>query len=272
MATYAVGDIQGCFRAMQRLLKAIRFRPARDKLWLAGDLVNRGPDSLGVLRWARSLGDRAVVVLGNHDLHLLALARAGEEPRRRDTLGPILEAPDREDLLDWLRQQKLMHHEGGFAMVHAGLLPGWTVARALALAREVEEVLRGPRADWLLETMYGDRPATWRESLRGAERYRVIINAMTRMRLLDRGDGMDLDYSGPLGGAPKGLSAWFDIAGRRSARTPIICGHWAALGLLVRPNLIALDTGCAWGRSLTAVRLEDRAVFRVRCRRRAGAQ
>jgi bis(5'-nucleosyl)-tetraphosphatase (symmetrical) len=264
MPTYAIGDIQGCFQELLRLLEVIDFRPSRDRLWLAGDLVNRGPDSVGVLRWARDLGDRATVVLGNHDLHLLAVAHVGAGKKLRDTLAQILAAPDRDELLGWLRKQKLMHRDGQLAMVHAGLLPGWTVTQALKLAREVEEVLHGPRSGWLFDSMYGDRPARWKADLRGADRYRVIINAMTRLRMLDEAGEMDLDYSGPLEGAPPGLTPWFEVRGRRSAGTTIICGHWAALGLMLRPDLIALDTGCAWGRELTAVRLEDRKVFQVR--------
>ncbi|HEY3447852.1 MAG TPA: symmetrical bis(5'-nucleosyl)-tetraphosphatase [Myxococcales bacterium] len=265
MATYAVGDIQGCFGALQRLLKRIRFS-RRDRLWLAGDLVNRGPDSLAVLRWARSLGKRVTVVLGNHDLHLLAVSYDLAPKRHRDTLLPILEAPDREELLGWLRHQKLMHREQGYVMVHAGLLPEWSVTKALSLAREVEQVLRGPRPARLFETMYGDEPARWRDGLRGPDRRRVIINAMTRMRMLTPSGKIDLSYSGALGGAPAGLIPWFDYPGRRNLATPIVCGHWAALGLLMRDDLLSLDSGCAWGRSLTALRLEDRKVFQVGCR------
>ena len=264
MATLAVGDIQGCYEALQRLLEETSFDPAKDRLWLTGDLVNRGPDSLRVLRWARGLGDRAVVVLGNHDLHLLAVASHGASPKRRDTLLGILEAPDRDELLDWLRHQKLMHHENGFAMVHAGLLPGWSIAKALKLAGEVERELREfPRR--LFDTMYGDEPARWSERLDRGDRHRVIINAMTRMRMLNRAGEMSLSYSAAPAKAPGDLVSWFDVPGRASATTPIVCGHWAALGLVLRPDLLALDSGCVWGRKLTAVRLEDRAVFQVGC-------
>ncbi|MBI5548178.1 MAG: symmetrical bis(5'-nucleosyl)-tetraphosphatase [Deltaproteobacteria bacterium] len=265
MATYAVGDIQGCMKAVERLLKKVCFDPRRDRIWLAGDLVNRGPDSLGVLRWARSLGDRAVVVLGNHDLHLLAVAHAGAPAKRRDTLAPILEAPDRDELLGWLRRQKLLHREDRYAMVHAGLLPGWSVAQALELARELEDALAGPHAGGVFERMYGDEPRSWRDGLRGPDRRRVVINALTRMRMLTRRGEMDLGYSGSLADAPPGLIPWFDFPGRKSRRTTLICGHWAALGLVMRQDLLALDSGCAWGRQLTAVRLEDHAVFQVRC-------
>lgn len=265
MATFAVGDIQGCLRAVQRLLEKASFDRARDRVWLTGDLVNRGPDSAGVLRWARSLGDRAVVVLGNHDLHLLAVAHGkGTGARCRKTLARILDEADGQDLLDWLRHQKLMHHEDGVAMVHAGLLPEWSITQALELAREVESELHATPAR-LFESMYGDEPARWSDALDRADRHRVVINAMTRIRMLDRGGAMDLSYSDAPGKAPAGYVSWFDVPGRASAATPIVCGHWAALGLVLRPNLLALDTGCGWGRQLTAVRLEDRAVFQVGC-------
>lgn len=266
MATYAVGDIQGCHDALERLLAHVAFRPAVDRLWLAGDLVNRGPDSLRVLRWARALGDRAVVVLGNHDLHLLAVACGLGPSKPKDTMRAVLEAPDRAELLDWLSRQRLMHHEGGFAMVHAGLLPEWSIPKALELAREVERELReAPRR--LFGSMYGDRPATWSDALRGADRHRVVVNAMTRMRMLTPAGEMDLAYTAAPSRAPTGLVSWFDAPGRLSRDTPIVCGHWAALGLLLRPDLLSLDTGCVWGRKLTAVRLEDRALFQVDCPR-----
>jgi len=265
MATFAVGDIQGCFEPLQRLLAKVDFDPARDRLWLTGDLVNRGPDSLGVLRWAKRLGSRLVVALGNHDLHLLALARGLGRPRRRDSLQAVFDAPDREELLDWLRHRELMHVEDGFALVHAGLLPSWSVAKARSLAREVEAELRGPHPERLLASMYGDTPASWDDALVFPERHRVIINAMTRMRMLRPPGAMDLSFSGHPDGAPPGLVRWFDARGRASAGTPIVCGHWAALGLLLRDDLLALDSGCAWQRELTAVRLEDRAVFQVGC-------
>ena len=267
MATYAVGDIQGCFGALQRLLEKIRFS-RRDRLWLAGDLVNRGPDSLSVLRWARSLGDRVTVVLGNHDLHLLAVHYDLAPKKHRDTLKPILKAPDRDALMDWLRQQKLLHRAQGYVMVHAGLMPAWTVRQALELAADVEGALRGPRPERLFETMYGDEPARWKDGLRGPDRRRIVINAMTRMRMLTPTAKLDLAYSGSITDAPKGLVPWFDFPGRKSASATIVCGHWAALGLVKRDDLLSLDSGCAWGRSLTAVRLEDRKIFQVGCRTR----
>jgi bis(5'-nucleosyl)-tetraphosphatase (symmetrical) len=263
MATYAVGDIQGCLRAAERLLVTAGFDAARDRLWLTGDLVNRGPDSPGVLRWARSLGDRAVVVLGNHDLHLLAVAHGRATGARcRATLDRVLAEPDGRELLAWLGRQRLMHHEDGIAMVHAGLLPQWSIAQALELAREVERELREAPGR-LFAQMYGDEPAAWSDALGAEERRRVVINAMTRMRMLTCAGEMDLSWSGAPAGAPGGLVSWFDAPGRASAATPIVCGHWASLGLVVRPDLLALDTGCVWGGRLTAVRLEDRAVFQV---------
>jgi bis(5'-nucleosyl)-tetraphosphatase (symmetrical) len=268
MATFAVGDIQGCSRALQRVLEKASFDRVEDRVWLTGDLVNRGPDSAGVLRWARGLGDRAVVVLGNHDLHLLAVAhgkaREGTGARCRETLARILDAPDGRELLEWLGRQKLMHHEEGLAMVHAGLLPEWSIAQALELAREVELELREDPAR-LFGGMYGDAPARWSDALDRADRHRIVINAMTRMRMLNPSGEMDLAYSGAPANAPAGLVSWFDAPDRRSAATPIVCGHWAALGLLLRPDLLALDTGCGFGRRLTAIRLEDRAVFQAGC-------
>lgn len=268
MATFAVGDIQGCPRALQRVLEKASFDRARDRVWLTGDLVDRGPDSAGVLRWARSLGDRAVVVLGNHDLHLLAIAhgqgRPGSGARCRETLARILDAPDGPELLEWLGRQKLMHHEDGVAMVHAGLLPEWSIAQALELAGEVERELHAAPAR-LFGRMYGDEPARWRHGLDRADRQRIVINAMTRLRMLDGAGEMALSYAGAPASAPAGLVSWFDVPGRASAATPIVCGHWAALGLVLRPDLLALDTGCGWGRQLTAVRLHDRAVFQASC-------
>ncbi len=265
MATFAVGDIQGCRRALLRVLEKAGFDRARDRVWLTGDLVNRGPDSPGVLRWARGLGDRAVVVLGNHDLHLLAVAHGKRTGARcQETLGRILAEPDGRELLGWLGRQKLMHHEEGLAMVHAGLLPEWSIPQALALAREVEGELHEAPAR-LFEGMYGDEPARWSDALGRAARQRIVINAMTRLRMLDRAGRMVLSYSDAPAKAPEGFVSWFDVPGRASAATPIVCGHWAALGLVLRPDLIALDTGCGSGRQLTAVRLEDRAVFQVGC-------
>jgi len=230
-----------------------------------GDLVNRGPDSVACLRYVKSLGDAAVTVLGNHDLHLLCVAAGVERARARDTLDAVLEAPDREELLAWLRHRPLMHVEDGFALVHAGLLPEWTVARARSLAGEVESSLRSPGYGDLLGRMYGDQPDRWSDSLAGVDRLRVVINAMTRLRVCDAGGAMVLGFKGEPGDQGGGLTPWFDVAGRRSRDHAIVCGHWSALGVVVRPDLMSLDSGCVWGRSLTAVRLDDRRLFRVAC-------
>jgi len=271
MATYAIGDIQGCFEPLQRLLDAVRFDDSSDRLWFVGDLVNRGPDSLATLRFIRSLGETAVCVLGNHDLHLLAVAEGFEKLKRADTLADILTAPDREVLLEWLRQRPLMHVEQGYAMVHAGLLPEWTISRALALAGEVEAALQGSSYRSFLAQMYGNQPARWDDDLTGFDRLRVIVNAMTRLRVCRPDGEMEFDHKGSLRDAPDGFLPWFEVPTRRSRDTAIIFGHWSALGPLKMPNLFALDTGCLWGRRLSALRLEDRRLIQVSCRARAAS-
>lgn len=271
MSTYAIGDVQGCYDPLRRLLDACAFDPARDTLWFVGDLVNRGPNSLEVLRFVSGLGERAVTVLGNHDLNLLSVAAGLRKPHREDTVDTILDAPDRDALLEWLRTRKLMHCEAGYAMVHAGLLPQWSIARALELAGEVETVLRGPDSAVLLEKMYGNTPNAWDEGLRGHERLRVIVNAMTRLRLCDANGKMEFSHKTALVGTPAGYVPWFEIPGRAHAGTPVVCGHWAALGLMMREELLAIDTGCVWGRTLTAVRLEDRRLYQCGCSEMAGA-
>jgi len=265
MATYVIGDLQGCFEPLEELLDEIVFDAARDRLWFVGDLVNRGPDSLAVLRFVKTLGDRAVCVLGNHDLHLVAVAAGKGKPRAGDTLNEVLAAPDRNDLVDWLRRRPLMHREGEYAMVHAGLLPSWTIEDALALAHEVEAQLRG--ADYLvaLAGMYGNEPAAWSDVLEGPARLRVIVNAMTRLRVCDENGAMDLTFKGDAAAIPRRLFPWFAVPARASAGTPIIFGHWSALGLVREPDVIGLDTGCLWGRRLSALRLEDRRLFQVAC-------
>jgi bis(5'-nucleosyl)-tetraphosphatase (symmetrical) len=270
MTTYAIGDVQGCYDPLRALLDAIRFDPAADTLWFVGDLVNRGPQSLETLRFVRSLGNRAVTVLGNHDLHLLVVAAGVRKPHRGDTIDQILDAPDRDELLDWLRTRRMMHVEGGWAMVHAGLLPQWTIPEALALAREVETALRGADYPGLLENMYGNAPDAWDDALTGYDRLRVIINAMTRLRLCDTAGRMDFGHKGSLEDAPAGLVPWFDVPGRGSAGTPIVCGHWAALGVTLMPDVLGIDSGCVWGRALSALRLEDRRVFQCDCSALAG--
>lgn len=247
------------------MLDAARFDPARDRLWFVGDLVNRGPDSLACLRFVKSLGAGAVTVLGNHDLHLICVAEGVEKRRKRDTLDDVIGAPDREELLAWLRSRPLMHVENGYALVHAGLLPEWSVARARELAAEVEARLRAPDYRKFLERMYGDEPTRWEEGLEGIDRLRVIVNAMTRLRVCDESGAMALKFKGEPGEADDGFTPWFDVAGRRSRDHAIVCGHWSALGVKLRPDLLSLDSGCVWGRALTAVRLEDRALFEVGC-------
>ena len=235
-----------------------------------GDLVNRGPDSLQCLRFVRSLGDRAVAVLGNHDLHLVCVAAGTQEPRKLDTLGEVLAAPDAAELLAWLQRRPLMHVEGRWAMVHAGLLRDWTVPRARELAAEVEAALDATDAMPLLREMYGDQPDTWSDALQGIPRLRAIINAMTRLRVCDAEGRMALAYKGAPDSA-RGLVPWFDVPGRRSASHAVVFGHWSALGVLERDDVVALDSGCVWGRSLTAMRLEDRSLHSVPCPAPRGA-
>lgn len=262
MATYAIGDVQGCFDELQALLENLRFDPAQDILWFVGDLVNRGPRSLEVLRFVKALRNRAVVVLGNHDLHLVTQHEGFERARKDDTFSDVLAAPDRRDLVDWLRERPLMHVEGGFAMVHAGLLPGWSVEKALAIAREVEAALRAASYRDFLANMYGSQPDRWDDSLDGWDRLRVAVNAMTRLRFCTA-DGR-MEFRAKAATPPPGYGAWFDFR-QPEART-IVCGHWSALGLRLAPGLAALDSGCVWGGKLTALRLEDRALFQVSCR------
>ncbi len=265
MALYAVGDLQGCFEPLQRLLDQIAFDPSRDQVWFTGDLVNRGPDSLACLRFVKALGERSICVLGNHDLHLLCVAAGVEKRRPRDTLEAVLDAPDRDELLDWLRHRPLLHVSAGNALVHAGLLPQWSVERAQALAAEVEGQLRGPSCRELLSGLYGDAPDRWHEGLAGIERWRVVVNAMTRLRVCDREGAMVLRFKGAPADAQGEWLPWFDVPGRASADHTVIFGHWSALGLRVEPNVLALDSGCVWGRALTAVRLDDRTVHSVQC-------
>ena len=270
MSTFAIGDVQGCHDELRELLDRIRFDLTRDRLWFVGDLVNRGPRSLETLRFVRSLGESAVAVLGNHDLHLLVVASGVRQPHRGDTIDDILNAPDRDELLAWLRSRKLMHADGSYAMVHAGLLPQWTIARALELASEVESVLRSADYPELMRRMYGNEPAEWSDGLSGFDRLRVIINAMTRLRLCDARGRMEFKHKLGPANMPPGCLPWFDVPGRASADTPIVCGHWAALGLMERTDVISIDTGCVWGRTLTAVRLDDRAMFHCDCAKLAG--
>jgi len=262
MSTYAIGDVQGCADELQALLAQVDFQPGRDRLWFVGDLVNRGPKSLEALRFVRALGGNAVVVLGNHDFHLLCLAQEFAKKRADDTLDEVLAAPDAPQLLDWLRQRPLMHVESGYAMVHAGLLPQWSLEQAQALAREVEAALRGLRHVEFLEHLYGARPRAWRDDLAGWDRLRVIVNAMARLRFCSADGEMDLAATGK--DAPTGMRPWFEF--RPAGERPIVCGHWSALGLKLTEKLAALDSGCVWGGCLSALRLEDRRLFQLPCR------
>ena len=266
MATYAIGDIQGCYDAFCRLLEKCAFDPALDRLWLVGDLVNRGPRSLETLRRVKALGSAAVTVLGNHDLYLLMVAEGGAKFRGKDdTLQAVLDAPDAAELLAWLRQQPLCHVENGFCMVHAGLLPQWTAAQARALSSEVEAALQGPGYGEFVRNLWGSEPAAWDDELRGWQRLRVIVNAMTRMRFCTPAGVMEFRSKGELADAPAGHIPWFEIKNRRSADAVMVTGHWSALGLRLTPQLLALDSGCLWGGELSAVRLEDRQLFQVPC-------
>jgi bis(5'-nucleosyl)-tetraphosphatase (symmetrical) len=265
MPTYAIGDLQGCHAPLLRLLDKLKFDPAADRLLFVGDLVNRGPDSLEVLRLLRNLGDAAISVLGNHDLHLLALAEGFGRMRKGDTLDAVLAAPDRDELLHWLRQQRLAWRQGDVLMVHAGVLPAWSVDDTMQRAAEAEAALQGAHYRDFFEKMYGNAPIAWEDDLQGIERLRVIVNAFTRLRYCSLEGEMEFHHKGAPGTQPLGWLPWFDVPGRKSAEATFIIGHWSTLGLINRSRLIALDTGCLWGGELTAVRLEDRRVFAVQC-------
>ena len=268
MTRYAVGDLQGCFSPLRCLLDEVRFDPRRDQLWAVGDLVNRGSQSLECLRFFAGLGDSARIVLGNHDLHLLAVANGVRPLKRSDTLREILDAPDCAELLGWLRRQPLLYQDksGDYAMVHAGLAPQWSLARALELAAEVSAVLRGPGLCDFLHGMYGDEPDCWRDDLQGIERWRVITNYLTRIRFCDREGALDLKNKGAPDSAKPGFMPWFDVPGRQSAGAPLIFGHWATLlGRANSDDVFALDTGCVWGNTLTLFNLETRQYSRCDC-------
>ena len=268
MATYVIGDVQGCLAAFHELLEAIAFDPARDRLWLAGDLVNRGEDSIGMLRWCMAHEDSVVAILGNHDLHLLAVAEGFVPAHKYDTLSDILDAPDRDAALDWLRRRPMVHREGQWMMVHAGLLPEWSAAEAERLGRELEAALQGPGYLDFLREMYGNEPRHWAPDLAGQDRLRLIANAMTRLRYLHEDGGMEFLHKCAPDAAPEDLVPWYDAPGRKSRGTRIFFGHWSTLGLFLRKDVVALDTGCLWGGQLTAFRLEDEEVFQVGCHAR----
>lgn len=268
MALYAIGDVQGCFDALRALLDKLRFDPSCDTLWFTGDLVNRGPQSLEVLRFVAGLGTSAITVLGNHDLHLLAVASGCARSKARDTLDPVLTAPDRDALLDWLRRRPLLHVDTprNLALVHAGLVPQWSVEEARALAAEAEAIIRGPRATEFYQHMYGDSPRCWHAELHGYERLRFIVNVLTRLRYCDVDGRVDLVHRGAPGSQPPPWMPWYAVATRRSRGTRIVFGHWSTLGLHRTDDVFGLDTGCVWGGKLTALRLDgDSTLVEVVC-------
>jgi bis(5'-nucleosyl)-tetraphosphatase (symmetrical) len=264
---YLIGDLQGCCEALERLLQQIDFSRSRDRLWLLGDLVNRGPSGGAASSARTGLGETATCLLGNHDLHLLAAHHGVRRPHRGDTLDDILAAPDREALMDWLRHQRMAVFETGWLMVHAGVVPQWSRADTLALAAEVETVLRGPALPDFLHAMYGNEPARWDPDLAGTARLRFTVNALTRLRFCTADGDMDFKTKDGAGAAPEGFMPWFDVPGRKTADTPIAFGHWSTLGLLDRPHLLGLDTGCVWGGQLTAARVDglQREIIQVGC-------
>jgi len=263
MSHYVVGDIQGCHAELMQLLDMVAFDQRRDRLWLVGDLVNRGPDSLAVLRTVKDLGAAATTVLGNHDLHLLIVAAGYGKAHKHDTLSDVLEAPDRDELLDWLRGLPLVVREGERLMVHAGLLPSWTSADAVMLAHEVEAVLRSPDHGEFLSDLYGDEPRRWSDDLAGMDRLRAIVNVCTRMRFCGADGTMEFSEKRGTGHAPPGLAPWFTHPSRRSAGEIVYCGHWSTLELMIAPNVLMLDSGCVWGGTLTAIRLDDGRLFQA---------
>ena len=265
LSLFAIGDLQACRKELNLLLDSIEAETPDARFIFVGDLVNRGPDSLGCLRRIRAMGDKAKLVLGNHDLHLLAVAK-GIRPRgRSDTLEALLAAPDLEDLLNWLRQQPLALMAEGHLIVHAGVLPQWTTGQTLALANEVSAVLQG--SDWLdfLAQMYGNEPSQWHDDLQGTERLRCIVNALTRLRFCTAQGEMEFATKEGPDKPPPGYMPWFDVPERLTQEIPIVFGHWSTLGLILRPNIIGLDTGCVWGGKLSALRLSDRKLVQVDC-------
>jgi bis(5'-nucleosyl)-tetraphosphatase (symmetrical) len=268
MAVYWVGDVQGCDAPLGRLLEICDFSPSRDHLFVLGDLVNRGPASAEVLRRLMALGGAVDCVLGNHDLHLLAVAAGAGRLKPMDTLDGLLNADDRPALLDWLRHQRMAIWQHDVLMVHAGVLPSWSVAATLALAAEVEAVLRGPDLSDFLHQMYGNEPAAWDDDLKGVDRLRVTVNALTRLRFCSADGVMEFATKEGAGAAPEGFMPWFDVPGRRTADVTVAFGHWSTLGLLQRPDVWALDTGCVWGGCLSALRLGSdgqRELLQMKC-------
>jgi bis(5'-nucleosyl)-tetraphosphatase (symmetrical) len=268
MATYAIGDIQGCYHAFMALLARLQFNAKRDTLWLVGDLINRGNGSLEVLRWCYQHQLSLKVVLGNHDLHSLAVVHGLKSAHKSDTLQASIDAHDSDDLFNWLRHQRMMivqdgYAHGSYAMVHAGLLPQWTLDEALIHAREVEMALQSDNYHDFLANMYGNQPKQWRADFTGMDRLRIITNAFTRLRVCSADGEMEFAFKGELQDVPAGYMPWFDVPNRQSLTAHIICGHWSALGLSQRNNIYALDTGCLWGGQLTAMCLETKEVTQV---------
>ena len=264
---HLIGDLQGCCGAFERLLAAIDFSPSRDRLTLLGDLVNRGPQSLATLRRVRALGHSAQALLGNHDLHLLAVAHGVRPEHGSDTLRDILEAPDREAWIDWLRQRPLAIEAEGWLCVHAGVAPTWDRTLTLSLARELETLLRSHALADFLPQMYGNAPALWNARLQGPDRWRCAINVLTRIRYCHADGSLDFKAKQGAAQAPPGLIPWFEMPARASAGTPIAFGHWSAMGLVQQPDLLGLDTGCVWGGALSAVRVDGgrRELIQVAC-------
>lgn len=263
MAIYAVGDVQGCYDELRVLLDAIRFDPDTDKMWFVGDLVNRGPKSLKTLRFVKGMGDAAICVLGNHELHLLALALSESAPATPRDLQKILNAKHRDELIDWLRHQPLAHYDKQLdtLMVHAGVIPQWSVKEVIARAAEVEEALQGKRPEKFLNAMYGTKPDTWSDDLTGNDRLRFITNSLTRIRFLTPKGKLDFDEKlGPKDASPE-LTPWYKAKNRKTADTRIVFGHWSTLGLMDKPKLLSLDTGCVWGGALTAIQLDGQGVL-----------
>jgi bis(5'-nucleosyl)-tetraphosphatase (symmetrical) len=264
---YLVGDVQGCDDALARLLAECAFSPSRDRLVVLGDLVNRGPQSLAVLRRLHGFGAAATCLLGNHDLHLIAASFGGRALKGDDTIAEILAAPDRQAWIDWLRHCRMAVVESGWLCVHAGVVPQWDTAQTLALAAEIEALLRGPDLKPFMTRLYGNEPRRWDDGLEGFDRWRFVVNVLTRIRFCTADGALDLASKEGAGAAPPGHHAWFDVPGRRSAGQPIAFGHWSTLGLVQRPDLLALDTGCVWGGCLSAARVDGgrRDVFQVKC-------
>lgn len=262
---WMIGDLQGCYQPLRELLTHPDIRADPDaQFWFAGDLINRGPDSLATLKTVMALGDRAISVLGNHDLHLLAVAAGVRKTAKSDTLDEILNAPDAQEMIDWLRHCPLAHYDQHHLLVHAGVLAKWNVEKTLELASEVETALRGPNWKSMLQTMYGNEPVQWKDDYHGGKRLRVIINALTRMRMCDSHGHMEFDFKGaPINNGQ--LMPWFDVPNRAARHDTIVFGHWSTLGLMIRPDAICLDSGCVWGRQLTAMRLQDHKLVQIAC-------